>query len=145
MATGQKTEGTAQVRHDTEREQEDLLEDDGRAWCGVRTYITGPQTVRAGASATFNSNVHVDADQGCRSYELDEVAWSIDTPNQYKDEIHIRSQSSESCVVVVEAAVPSGTQFTLHAVPKAHAYAKGAHTRVPCQVNKADMQVIGVS
>jgi hypothetical protein len=76
---------------------------------------------------------------------VDEVLWSIDAPAQYRDQIHIRTQSIDSCSVSIETGVPAGTQFGLHATPKAHALAKGPNARVVCQVNKADMQTINVS
>jgi hypothetical protein len=59
--------------------------------------------------------------------------------------IHVLEQSIAGCKVTVEASVPSGTQFTLTASPKAHGMGKGSNTRVACQVNKADAQVITVS
>jgi hypothetical protein len=122
------------------------LEDDGRGWCGIRTYITGPASVVAGHTAEYKSNVQIDSDPGCKSADVDEVAWSItDAPPQYKDWIHVSQQTNESCKVKIETGVQSGTQFTLHAIPKGHAIGKGANTRIACQVNKADAQVITVS
>ena len=145
MERMRKPEEAALAHQAQNPDEQEQLEDDGRAWCGVRTYITGPQAIKAGASATFSSNVHVDADRGCRSQNVDEVVWSVDAPAQYKDQIHIRTQSIENCSISIESGVPPGTEFTLHATPKAHALAKGANTRIACQVNKADAQTINVS
>jgi hypothetical protein len=126
--------------------QVEQLEDDGRCWCGIRTYITGPAVVNAGHAAEYKSNVVIDSDPGCKSAEVDEVLWSItDAPAAFKDLIHVAQQTSESCRVKVEPGVQSGTQFTLHATPKGHAVGKGTNPRVACQVNKADAQVISVS
>jgi hypothetical protein len=87
---------------------ENQLEDDGRGWCAVRTYITGPGSIRAGTTGQFKSNVHVDADPGCKSHDVDEVLWTIDMPNQFKDQIHVRNQSADECTVAVEATVSFG-------------------------------------
>lgn len=127
-------------------DEERSLEDEGRGWCGVRTYITGPQAVVAGKSACFQSNVHIDADEGCRKTDVDEVSWTITgVPDKYQNWIHIRDQATDGCRVAVEHGVPSGTQFMLHATPKAHGLGKGTNARVACQVNKADAQLITVS
>jgi hypothetical protein len=127
-------------------ELEGRLEDEGRGWCGVRTYITGPQTIRAGKSGDFKSNCHIDFDEGCKSADIDEVSWTItDVPNAYQNWIHIQQQTTGACLVKIEAGVPSGTQFTLHATPKGHATGKGTNARIACQVNKADSQVVSVS
>jgi hypothetical protein len=126
--------------------QETHQEDDGRAWCGIRTYITGPAVISAGHTAEFKSNVTLDSDPGCKSAEVDEVQWTItDTPAAFKDLIHVSQQTSEYCKVKIEAGVQSGTQFTLHAMPKGHATGKGTNPRVACQVGKADAQVISVT
>ena len=131
------------VAGDSRAEQ---LEDDGRCWCGIRTYITGPAVVNAGHTAEYKSNVAIDSDPGCKFAEVDEVLWSItDAPAAFKDLVHVSQQTSESCNVKVEPGVQSGTQFTLHAAPKGHATGKGTSPRVACQVNKADAQVITVS
>jgi hypothetical protein len=134
------------LHEDEEYEEIGQLEDEGRGWCGVRTYISGPQSVRAGRTAEFKSNCSVDADPGCKNPEIDEVSWTItDVPVTYQNWIHIQQQSVESCVVKVDRDVPSGTQFTLHATPKAHALGLGTNARIACQVNKADAQTISVS
>lgn len=126
--------------------QERSLEDDGRGWCGVRTYITGPQAIGSGKSAEYKSNYHIDFDPGCRSGHIDEVAWTVtDMPSAYQSLIHIEQQNAASCVVAVEAGVPSGVHFTLHATPSAHALGRGASSRVACQVNKSDSQIVNVS
>lgn len=125
---------------------EGRLDDLGRGWCGVRTYITGPQAIKAGRTADFRSNRHIDFDPGCKSADVDEVSWTItDVPAGYQDWIHVQAQTLEMCVVKVDAGVPSGTQFTLNATPKGHAIAKGTNARIACQVNKADAQVVKVS
>jgi|SRR6516164_395126 hypothetical protein len=127
-------------------EKEDQLDDEGRGWCGVRTYITGPQAIKAGKTGDFKSNWHVDFDGGCKSADVDEVAWTItDVPAGYQDWIHIQEQTVERCVIKVDEGVPSGTQFTLHATPKAHAVGKGNQARIACQISKADSQVLRVS
>ena len=126
--------------------QVEPLQDDGRCWSGIRTYITGPALIHAGDTAEYKSNVTIDSDPGCKSAEVDEVSWTItDAPAAFKDLIHVSKQTTESCTVKVEAGVQSGTQFTLHATPKGHALGRGTNPRVPCQVNKADAQVISVS
>ncbi len=124
----------------------DQLEDDGRGWCGIRTYISGPAAISPGHQAEYKSNVTLDSDSGCKTAEIDEVLWTIsDAPPAYKDCIHIFQQSSESCKVKVEAGVQSGFQFTLHAAPRGHANGKGSNARVACQVSKSDAQIINVS
>ena len=130
---------------DDEAKIEDL-EDEGRGWCGVRTYITGPQAIRSGRSGEFKSNYHIDLDPGCKSGHLDEVSWTLtDIPPNYVNYIHINQQDSKECVVAVESQVPSGTQFTLHAKPKAHGLGKGTNARVACEIKKSDSQIISVS
>ena len=148
MADDTKRTGTPgkNAEGDYKMDEVEQLEEDGRGWCGIRTFITGPAAVGAGHHAVYKSNVSLDSDAGCKTSEVDEVSWSItDVPPAYKDSIHVSQQGSESCSVKVELGVPSGTQFTLHAAPKGHAVVRGANTRVACQVNKADAQVISVS
>jgi hypothetical protein len=148
MAQTPRTDADVQMRqHVTDADaDEGHLEDEGRGWCGVRTYITGPQAIRAGRIGEFRSNCKIDSDPGCKSPEIDEVSWTItDVPTAYQNWIHIQSQSTEMCLVKVDRDVPSGTQFTLHASAKAHALGIGTNTRVVCQVNKADAQIISVS
>jgi hypothetical protein len=126
--------------------QEGQLEDDGRGWCGVRTYITGPQAIKPGESGEFKSNYYIDLDPGCKSGHIDEVLWTLtNVALGYQGLIHIQQQDVNGCVVAVETGVPSGTQFTLHATPAAHALGKGMHARTACQVTKSDAQVISVA
>jgi len=148
MKQTRKADAGLQMRQDVNDSEEDegQLEDEGRGWCGVRTYITGPQAIKAGRTAEFKANCKVDSDPGCKSPEIDEVSWTItDVPTAYQNWIHIQRQSTEACFVKVDRDVPSGTKFTLHASPKAHALGIGTSTRVACQVNKADAQIISVS
>jgi hypothetical protein len=147
--TGEQKEHVGRPAPRDARPDDDIesrLEDDGRGWCGVRTYITGPQTVGSGKSAEFQSNYYIDSDPGCKSAHIDEVVWTVtDVPSAYQSLIHIQQQDANACVVAVEAGVPSGTHFTLHATPSAHALGRGTSVRVACQINKSDAQIISVS
>jgi hypothetical protein len=125
---------------------DDELTNDGRGWCGVRTYITGPRAIESGKSGHFLSNCHVDADLGCHTPRIDEVTWTIGEVAAANEAlIHVQQQDTNGCVVTVESGVPSGSTFTLHAVPRAHAHGQAKNARIACQLNKADSQVITIS
>jgi hypothetical protein len=141
----ERAQATTRTGSEEQQYEVEELEDDCRCWCGVTTYITGPASIRVNSTGAYQSNVKLTYDKGCRNASVDEVSWTItDVPAAYKDWVHIPNQSNDSCSVKIESGVPVGTQFTLHAMPKAHGVCKGTNARVPCATNKADAQVINV-